>query len=124
MTTSPDELEEELEELMADLPNEPEEIEAELKLHMQLYEALKDSWRKKDRLQAQYHLGHVAGIIKTLMALGHTDWMNQIIDELQVESDEQWLQTEGGKAMTAGDEWMGRQVYRMSRGREPYPGKG
>jgi hypothetical protein len=124
LTTSPDELEEELEELMADLPNEPEEIEEELKLHMQLYEALKDSRRKKDRLQAQYHLGHVAGIVKTMTALGYADWLNQIVGDLQSESDEQWMQTEGGMAMSAADQWMGRKVFQMGRGRPPYPGQG
>jgi hypothetical protein len=121
---SPEEHEEELEELMSELPQAPEELEAELKIHMQEYEDLKDSWRKKDRLRAEYHLGHIAGMVKALVALGYKDWLDQIFAELQEESDEQWVQTEGGKLMTGADRWMGRKVYQWGRGRPPYPGAG
>jgi hypothetical protein len=122
LTTSPEDLE--LEELMAELPQAPEELEAELKLHMEAFVSLQDSRRKRDRLQAEYHLGHVAGMVKALSALGYRDWLDQIFAELQEKSDEQWLQTEGGKMMTGADRWMGRKIYQWGRGRPPYPGAG
>ena len=102
----------------------PEELEVQLKQSLQVFQQLQNSWRKRDKALAEYNLGQAAGIIKALSALGHDDWVERILDELQEESDEAWMQTEGGKAMSAGDQWMGRKMFQMGRGRPPYPGAG
>jgi hypothetical protein len=102
----------------------PEELEAALKQSLIVYHKLDGSRKRKERELAEFNLGQAAGIMKTLSALGHDDWNDRIINELQEESDEKWAKTEGGQLMTGADQWMGRKVYQWGRGRPPYPGAG
>lgn len=106
------------------LTTSPEELEAALKQALTVYHELEGSHKRKHRELAEFNLGQAAGIMKALSALGHDDWIERIVDELQEESDEQWAKTEGGQFMTEADQWMGRKVFQWGRGRPPYPGAG
>ena len=102
----------------------PEELEEHLKTALSVFHQLEGSRKRKERELAEFNLGQAAGIMKALSALGHDDWVERIVNEMQEETDEKWAKTEGGQFMTAADQWMGRKIYQWGRGRPPYPGAG
>lgn len=102
----------------------PEELEEALKQSLTVFHQLDGSRNRKKRELAEFNLGQAAGIMKALSALGHDDWIERIVNEMQEAADEKWAKTEGGQFMTAADMWMGRRIYAWGRGRPPYPGAG